>query len=91
MKKLAIRIAFISLILFVSVPIFRTQIKIRGMQKQTEQLAQEISYMTDKVDYAKEKLDRIKEGDEQILSEYARDNLGYYDPAEEIIYNDITD
>ena len=91
MKKIAIKIAFLSLVLFVSVPIFTTQINISKMQEQSKELSGQIDYVSDKLDYAKDKLARIKSGDEEVLREYARDSLGYYDPNEEIIYNDITD
>ncbi len=91
MKKLAIRIAFISLVLFVSVPIFKTQINIRNMSKQTKKLDEQIAYVSDKVDYTKEKLELIKSGDKAVLSEYARSDFDYYDQDEELIYNDIAD
>ena len=91
MKSLAIKIAFLSLLLFVSVPIFKTQIDIKKMEAESEKLARKIEYVEDKVEYARDKYERIKSGDEDILKEQVRDSLGYYDPSEEIIYNDITD
>lgn len=91
MKSIAIKIAFLSLLLFVSVPIFKTQIDIKKMEAESKKLAEQIEYYEDKVEYAKDKYERLKSGDEDVLKEHVRDNLGYYDPSEEIIYNDITD
>ncbi len=91
MKSIAIKIAFLSLVLFVSVPIFKTQIDIKKIQSESQRLARQIEYYEDKVEYAKDKNARLKSGDEEVIREHVRDTLGYYDPAEEIIYNDITD
>lgn len=91
MKSLAVKIAFLSLLLFVSVPIFKTQVDIKKMESESEKLAKQIEYYEDKVEYARDKYERLKSGDEDVLREQARDYLGYYDPSEEIIYNDITD
>lgn len=91
MKSIAIKIAFLSLLLFVSVPIFKTQIDIKRMQNESEKLAKQIEYYEDKVEYARDKYERLKSGDEEVLKEHIRETLGYYDPSEEIIYNDITD
>lgn len=90
MKSLAIKIAFISLLLFVSVPIFKTQIDIKKMESEAKKLAAKIEYVEDKVEYARDKYERLRSGDEEVMKEHVRDSLGYYDPAEEIIYNDIT-
>ncbi len=90
MKSIAVKIAFLSLLLFVSVPIFKTQIDIKKIKSESDKLAKQIEYYEDKVEYARDKYERLKSKDEEVLREQARD-LGYYDPSEEIIYNDITD
>lgn len=91
MKKLAIKIAFLSLLLFISVPIFKMQVNIHKLDEKKAELQKQSEYAADKLENAKEKLERIQSGDEEVLKEIARDSIGLYDPAEEIILNDITD
>lgn len=91
MKKLAIKIAFLSLLLFISVPIFKMQVNIHKLDEKKQELQKQSEYAADKLENAKEKLERIQSGDEEVLKEIARDSIGLYDPAEEIILNDITD
>lgn len=91
MKKLAIKIAFLSLLLFIAVPIFKMQVNIHALDEKKQELQKQSEYAADKLENAKEKLERIQSGDEEVLKEIARDSIGLYDPAEEIILNDITD
>lgn len=91
MKKLAIKIAFLSLLLFIAVPIFKMQVNIHKLDEKKAELQKQSEYAADKLENAKEKLERIQSGDEEVLKEIARDSIGLYDPAEEIILNDITD
>lgn len=91
MKKLAIKIAFLSLLLFIAVPVFKMQVNIHKLDEKREELKKQSEYAADKLENAKEKLERIQSGDVEVLKEIARDSIGLYDPAEEIILNDITD
>jgi cell division protein FtsB len=87
-KGLSVKIAFLALVLFVAVPIFRMQADIARLSKQSQELSDQIEDTADRIKYAKEKLERIEAGDEQTIRDYARDN-GFYDPNEIIIYNDV--
>lgn len=89
-KKLAITTAFLALVIFVSVPIFNLQAEIGELDKRNAELEEQIEKTKDKIDNANDKLERLEEGDEELLREQAREN-GYYDPNEELIYNDVLD
>lgn len=90
LKKIAIKLALLALVLFVSVSIFKTQVDIKKAKEESDRLASEIELKTDELSYKSGTLEKVKSKDPQTMKELARDH-GYYDSSEEIIINDITD
>ena len=82
LAKLALAVAVTaSLVISVS-----CLMKYNELQKEKEEYQK-------KLDYYEEKIGRLQyyinqEMDDEYIAEYAREYLGYYDPDEEIYYND---